>query len=256
MIIAVNIGNSNIRLGVWSNGNWINSFTIATKPIRSAYEYNEIIFSLLDSSKVESQCFQHIFMASVVPQLTRTIQKSLFHRFSIKPVIVGTDSKTSMTMNGQKPRKELGSDLLANMVAAFETYGKASIIIDFGTALTFSTVDEQGDIKGVVISPGMKASLRSLIENTAQLPEIEIKTPRFVLGNNTVECIQSGVVFGYQSMVEGMIQKINEERKMDHFVIATGGLCHILKGLTDKIHVYNKLHTLEGVRLIGIKNLL
>ena len=255
MILALNIGNSNVRLGVWSNGIWIDSFTIATKPTRSAYEYNDIIFSLLESNKIEHQNFKHIFVASVVPQLTQTIQKSLFHRFFIKPVIVDTNSKTPITMNGKKPRKELGSDLLANMVAAFQRYKKPSIIIDFGTALTFSVIDEQGEIQGVVISPGIKTALRSLIKNTAQLPEIEIKAPKSVLGNNTVECIQSGLVFGYQSMVEGMIKKIKKERKSDYFVIATGGLCYILRGITDKIHVFDKLHTLEGIRIIGLKNL-
>ena len=255
MILAVNIGNSNIRLGVWNNGNWISSFTISTKPIRSVYEYNSIIFSLLSSSKMQNNSFKHIFIASVVPKLTRIIQKSLFHRFSISPIIVGIDSEIPISMNGKKPRKELGSDLLANMVAAFEKYKKASIIIDFGTALSFSVIDEKGDAKGVIISPGIKIALKSLIENTAQLPEVEINTPKSILGNNTIECVQSGLVFGYQSMVEGIIQKINKERKTNHLTIATGGLSHILKGITDKIHIFDKFHTLEGIRLIGLKNL-
>ena len=152
----------------------------------------------------------------------------------------------------QPKSKQMGTDIYANLVAAHNLYpGKKKIIIDFGTALTASCIAENGETIGVIIAPGIVTALNSLVGQTAQLPEIELVRPKSVLGLDTVSCMQSGMVYGFLGMVEGFIERINDEVEDDCFVIATGGVSHIYKPLTDKIHVLDRLHTLKGLYFLG-----
>jgi len=166
----------------------------------------------------------------------------------VEPVIV--DSTTPSDV--QAKSKQRGTDIYANLVAAHVMYpGRKKIVIDFGTALTASCVSETGESLGVIIAPGIITALNSLTSQTAQLPEIELVKPKSVLGLDTISCMQSGMVYGYLGMVEGFISRINEEVNDDCLVIATGGVSHVYKPLTDKIHIGDRLHTLKGLYFLG-----
>ena len=163
-------------------------------------------------------------------------------------IIVDRSTKSAV----EPKSKQMGTDIYANLVAAHNLYqGKKKIILDFGTALTASCLSETGETLGVIIAPGIITSLNSLISQTAQLPEIELVKPKSVLGLDTVSCMQSGMVYGYLGMVEGFIDRINDEVGEDCFVIATGGVSHVYKPLTDKIHIADRLHTLKGLYFLG-----
>jgi type III pantothenate kinase len=166
----------------------------------------------------------------------------------ILPVIVDRNTPSGVAAKS----KQMGTDIYANLVAAHNMYpNRKKIVLDFGTALTASCVAEDGETLGVIIAPGIVTALNSLISQTAQLPEIELKKPKTVLGLDTVTCMQSGMVYGFLGMVEGFIDRINEEVKDDCFVVATGGVSHVYKPLTDKIHVMDRLHTLKGLYFLG-----
>ena len=249
MLLAVNIGNSNIRFGVWK-GKWITGWTLNTLPYRSAYEYAILVGNMLTHNGLKGEDLKAVAIASVVPQLTATLQTGLRHLLNTQPLLVSSTSKTSLTSMGRGVREEMGSDLLANAEAAYQLYEGDAIVVDFGTALTYTVVDKTGDIKGVAIAPGVKTALQSLVERTAQLPSVEIAAPAAIIGMHTKACIQSGVVYGFLSMVEGMIERINAERGQRHTVISTGGLSHIFRDLSDQFDYTDKLHTLEGIRLL------
>ena len=253
MLLAVNIGNSNIRFGVWKAG-WETDWTLRTLPYRSAYEYAVLMGHMLAHNGLKRAQIEHIAIASVVPQLTTTLQTGLYHLFQTQPLVISTRSKTSLTALGNPVREALGADLLANAEAAFQLYKRDAIIVDFGTALTHTVVDKRGDIKGVVIAPGVEAALQSLVESTAQLPHVDIAVPSQVIGTDTTSCIQSGIAYGFLSMVEGLIDRINAERQRRHMVILTGGMSHVFRDLSDRFDRVDKLHTLEGIRLIWALN--
>jgi len=185
----------------------------------------------------------------VVPQLTTVISSALKKIHGLEPVLVNRNTPSGVSHKSS----QMGTDIYANLVAAHYLYpkDKKKIIIDFGTALTVSCVDEKGETQGVIIAPGIITSLNSLVQQTAQLPEIELAPPKTVLGQDTVSCMVSGMVYGYLGMVEGFIERVNNEVKDKCFIIATGGVSHIYKPLTDKIDVGDHLHTLKGLYFLG-----
>jgi type III pantothenate kinase len=189
-----------------------------------------------------------VIVGSVVPQLTYDISRAVEKIHNKKPILVDRNTLSEVVPKS----KQMGTDIYANLVAAHHLYpGKKKIIIDFGTALTASCITETGETIGAIIAPGIITSLNSLVSQTAQLPEIELKKPKSVLGLDTVTCMQSGMVYGYLGMVEGFIDRINDEVGGDCFVVATGGVSHVYKPLTDKIHVADRLHTLKGLYYLG-----
>lgn len=246
--IVINVGNSNIRFGLFDDDNCDISWVINTKPYRTADELYAQVLMLYQTYKIEPQEITKVIIGSVVPQLTKVMSSAIKKIHGILPVIV--DSTTVSEV--QAKSKQRGTDIYANLVAAHVMYpGKKKIILDFGTALTASCVSETGESLGVIIAPGIITSLNSLISHTAQLPEIELKKPKSVLGLDTVSCMQSGMVYGFLGMVEGFIDRINDEVNDDCFVIATGGVSHVYKPLTNKIHVMDRLHTLKGLYFLG-----
>ena len=214
--IVINIGNSNIRFGLFNEDNCDISWVINTKPYKTTDELY--------------------------------VQILMLYQTYITPIIVDRTTQSEIVIKS----KQMGSDIYANLVAAHNIYPKKKkIILDFGTALTASCVAEDGETLGVIIAPGIITSLNSLIAQTAQLPEIELKKPKTVLGIDTISCMQSGMVYGFLGMVEGFIDRINNEVNDDCFVIATGGVSHIYKPLTTKIHIADRLHTLKGLYFLG-----
>ena len=187
-------------------------------------------------------------MGSVVPQLTKIMSSAIRKIHGINPVIVDRNTPSGV----QAKSKQMGTDIYANLVAAHNMYpDRKKIVLDFGTALTASCVAEDGETLGVIIAPGIITALNSLISQTAQLPEIELVKPKTVLGLDTVTCMQSGMVYGFLGMVEGFVDRINDEVQDNCFVVATGGVSHVYKPLTDKIHVMDRLHTLKGLYFLG-----
>lgn len=246
--IVINIGNTNIRFGLFSGDNCDVSWVINTKPYRTSDELLAQFMVMYQSHRIDLDKIDKIIIGSVVPQLTQDISRALKKLHKKEPVLVDRTTPSGV----QAKSKQMGTDIYANLVAAHILYpGKKKIIIDFGTALTASCVAEDGETLGVIIAPGIITSLNSLVGQTAQLPEIELAKPKSVLGLDTVTCMQSGMVYGFLGMVEGFIDRINDEVQDDCFVIATGGVSHVYKPLTEKIHVADRLHTLKGLYFLG-----
>jgi type III pantothenate kinase len=246
MLLAVNIGNSNIRFAVFKSDDDIISWTINTKPYRTEDELYAKFKSMYSPFGLKKEEITKIVIGSVVPPLTPSIASSLERIHKVIPQIVDRNTPSSVTHQS----KQMGTDLYANAVAAQELYKGKKIIIDFGTALTFTGVDENGNTMGVAIAPGIQTALKSLVGETAQLPEIELKEPSRVLGFDTETCMQSGMVYGFIGMVEGMIDRINREVNDECFVIATGGMSFIYAPLTSKIHMQDHLHTIKGLKFL------
>jgi type III pantothenate kinase len=246
--IVINIGNTNIRFGLFDDENCDISWIINTKPYRTSDELQMQFMMMYQAHKIDAEKIDKIIIGSVVPQLTYDITRAIHKMHGKKAVIVDRSTVSEV----QPKSRQMGTDIYANLVAAHHLYPcKKKIIFDFGTALTASCIDEKGETLGVIIAPGIITSLNSLIHDTAQLPEIELVKPKKVLGLDTVSCMQSGMVYGFLGMVEGFIDRINEEVQDDCFVIATGGVSHVYKPLTDKIHVADRLHTLKGLYYLG-----
>lgn len=246
--IVINIGNTNIRFGLFNEENCDISWILNTKPYRTSDELQMQFMMMYQTHKIDAANIDQIIIGSVVPQLTYDITRAIQKIHGKKPVTVSRN-----TPSGVQPKsKQMGTDIYANLVAAHHLYPNGKkIIFDFGTALTASCIDEKGEALGVIIAPGIITSLNSLIHDTAQLPEIELIKPKKVLGLDTVSCMQSGMVYGFLGMVEGFIDRINEEVQDDCFVVATGGVSDVYKPLTDKIHVADRLHTLKGLYYLG-----
>lgn len=246
--IVINIGNTNIRFGLFNEDNCEISWVINTKPYRSQDELYIQFLNIYQTYNVNVERVEKVIVGSVVPQLTHDISRAISRIHGKKAIIVDRNTPSEV----EAKSKQMGTDIYANLVAAHHLYPKnKKIIFDFGTALTASCVNEKGETLGVIIAPGIITALNSLIHDTAQLPEIELIKPKSVLGLDTVSCMQSGMVYGYLGMVEGFIDRINAEVKDDCFVIATGGVSHVYKPLTEKIQIADRLHTLKGLYFLG-----
>ena len=246
--IVINIGNTNIRFGLFNDDNCDISWVLNTKPYKTTDELYVQFLMLYQTYKIEVQKIEKVIIGSVVPQLTKVVSSAIKRIHAKNPVIVDRSSESGV----QPKSKQMGTDIYANLVAAHNLYkGRKKIILDFGTALTASCLSETGETLGVIIAPGIVTSLNSLTQETAQLPEIELVKPKTVLGLDTVSCMQSGMVYGFLGMVEGFIDRINDEVNDDCFVIATGGVSHVYKPLSDKIQVADRLHTLKGLYYLG-----
>lgn len=250
-VIVVNIGNTNIRFGYFENDECTESWIINTKPYGTRDELFAQFILFYNTYDIDIEKVDKIIIGSVVPQLTHMVSSALEKIHGVKAIIVDRKTPSPVTHSSS----QMGTDIYANMVAAHFLYpNRKKIILDFGTALTTSCLEENGNVLGVIIAPGIITSLNSLVQETAQLPEIELTKPKSVLGNDTVSCMTSGMVYGYLGMVEGFIDRINSEVKDECFVIATGGVSHVYEPLTDKIDINDKLHTLKGLYFLG-KNL-
>lgn len=254
MIVAVDIGNTNIVIAVKDMDRWITSFRIFTDTKKTGDEYFVIISSLMNNSNIDSSKVDKVIISSVVPFLTRSFEKNMRRLFpAIEPIIVSKDLNTGLDKDSIP--SELGSDLLANLSYAHHIAPDETVmVIDFGTALTFSTVNREGKVLGVAIAPGLITAVNALFGATAQLPQVELKVPEHVLGMNTEESIRSGIMFGYAGLVKEMIEKTESEVGERIRVIATGGLSKTIKPLISRINIIDGFHTLNGLELIASLN--
>ena len=200
MILAIDIGNTNIKYGVFDNDNLTASFRVSSRITKTADEYGSVLVNLLSTRDIKVSDIDGIILSSVIPSLNYTICHMCEYFFGINPIIVGPGVKTGLNVKADNP-KEVGADIIVNSVSAFNKFGGPVIVIDFGTATTFDVISEKGELLGVVIAPGIKTSLEGLVNNTAQLPMIELDAPKTVIGKNTKHCMQSGVIFGFSGLV-------------------------------------------------------
>lgn len=251
MLLAIDIGNSNIVFGVKHNEVWINDWRIQTDPMKMADEYEVIFSTLLFTGNITPEQISKIIISSVVPSLVHTFLDMLNSLFPGIPVVhVNPEIYKKLPVKVLNPY-QIGSDLVANAVATFVKCGGNSMIIDFGTALTFTTIGGKGEIMGVAIAPGLQTAVSSLAGKTAQLPQIHLTPPPSVLGENTIHAIQSGIVFGFTGLVDSIIDRTQNELNTILTVVATGGLSSIIAPLTKNIKRVEPMLTLDGLSVIS-----
>ncbi len=250
MFLAIDAGNSNIVFGFYENEAWLHEFRIETKPTPTPREMEMKLRLFLLENNLKISQVDEIALCSVVPALNETITQTVENLFGVKVILINDKLYPGLLVSTTNP-SEIGTDLMANAVAAYEQYQGACIIVDFGTALTFTAVDNDGSILGVNIVPGIETAIQSLAAHTAQLPEIKLEMPSVVIGTNTVESIQAGILLGYTGLVERMIQRIQATVSYDFKVIATGGLSSILTPLQATFDDIDAKLTLKGIKFIA-----
>jgi type III pantothenate kinase len=251
MLLAIDIGNTHIVFGVHENGNWQNHWRIQTDPLKTADEYEVIFRSLFMAGKICRTSINDIILSSVVPVLIRPFSEMFQGIFKEAEItMVNPDIYSFLPLKILNPY-EIGADLVANAVAAFQKFGKFTTVVDFGTALTFTTIGENAEIKGVAIAPGLQTAVAALAGKTAQLPFVHLAAPPSVLGGNTTQAIQSGIVFGFSGLVDSIIERMENELDEKLSVVATGGLSSVIAPFSKYIQHVDRMLTLDGLVQIG-----
>ena len=249
MLLAIDIGNVNIVLGMFKDEKLLATWRIATGIHRLADEYAITVLSLLRQQGMDTPDVTKIALCSVVPPLTTVFEELGQRYFQTPPLVVRAGVKTGVRIRMDNP-SEVGADRIVDAAAAHHLYGGPVIIVDLGTATTFDTVSAEGDYLGGAIAPGMATAAESLSVRTAMLPRVEMTRPERAIGTNTIAAMQSGLVFGYIGLIEGIIARIQAEIKGKATVVATGGYAELIAKETPVIDVVNKDLTLVGLRLI------
>jgi type III pantothenate kinase len=249
MLLAVDIGNTSTTLGVFDGEELRSTWHMATGVHRMSDEYAALLFNLLRQQGLETTDIKAVAMCSVVPPLISTFEELFKRYFNIEPMVVGAGVKTGVSIRMDNPR-EVGADRIADAAAVHHLYGGPVIVIDLGTATTFGIISKEGDYIGGIIATGIATAAEALFTRTAQLPRVDLAPPKHVIGTNTVTAMQSGIIYGYASLVEGMLERIHKELGLKSKVVATGGYAGLIARETGVIDVVNPDLTLIGLRLI------
>lgn len=250
MIFVIDIGNSDITTGIWQDANWKQIWRLPTDTSLPQSFYATRLRDLFLEFDFKTDQLRSVVISSVVPEITERIRQTVLQLTEKEPVVLGAVLYQKLPLVILNPH-QIGSDLVSNALAAFELFKSNCVVVDFGTALTFTTVSAKGEIVGVSIVPGLKTAIKALTQNTAQLFEVPLVVPESVLGKDTTHAIQAGVLHGYEGLVRTMLQKIRTELKdPDLKVVATGGLSSILPALKDEFTIINRELTLDGLRLV------
>lgn len=250
MQIIVDVGNSDAVFGLYNQTQWQHVWRTPARPDESAQAYAARLRTWLLEASIPLSAIRKTALSSVVPGLTPTIRTMLTDLFSFEPVVLGPNVYRQLPLDILRPH-EIGADLVANAMAAYTLYGRNCVVVDFGTALTFTTVTGDGKIIGVAIAPGLKTAIRSLFANTAQLPEVPIEMPASALGTSTTHAIQAGIVLGYEGLIRSLVERIRAELGGDCLAVATGGLSGQIPSLRSTFTDIIPTLTLDGVRLVG-----
>lgn len=260
MLLAFDVGNTNIVLGVFKGNKMITNWRLETDNNKSADEYGMIVGQLFRHEGLNPEHVKDVIISTVVPSVLYTLQHLSMKYFKRKAIVIGPGIKTGLVVKYDNP-KQVGSDRIVNAVAAHTKYGGPLIIIDFGTATTFCAVSKKAEYIGGTIAPGLKIASEALFEKTSKLPKVELEEPGHVICRNTINSMQSGLVYGHMGMVDYIVKKMKKElQEYSHDeseevkVIATGGLASLIDSGIDCIDYVDKMLTLEGLQMIYEKN--
>jgi type III pantothenate kinase len=249
MLLAVDIGNTNMTIGIFDGSKLKATWRVATGVHRMPDEYASLMLSLFERQGISVSKITDAILCSVVPPLVGVFEEMCRRYLKISPLVIEAGVKTGVRISMDNPR-EVGADRIVNAVAAHQLYGGAVIVIDLGTATTFDAVSEEGDYLGGAIAPGIAIATEALFARTAVLPRVELTHPKRAIGRNTVAAMQSGIVFGYAGLIEGIVNRIQQELGGKAKVVATGGYAELLARETPVIEEVNPDLTLIGLRLI------
>ncbi len=250
MIATIDIGNSNVVFGIYNEGKWSHVWRVETKPDEELMYYELHLGNHLLENGIDPRKLEKTIISSVVPQLNPYFDDLVRLLLKQEPLWLNSDAFPLLPLEILKPN-EIGSDIVANCLAAKTLFNQNAIIIDFGTAMTFTAVSGQGKIEGVNIVPGIKTAIHSLFDRTAQLPEVPLEYPNWILGQDTVSAIQSGILIGYVGLIRHMVQSIKTHWNSGAIVLATGGLGAILSPLQREYDHHLPNLTLDGLRIFG-----
>ena len=252
MLFVVDVGNTNITYGVYDGEQLKTTFRMMSKVQHTSDEYGIQIIELLKANDISPDNIDGCIVASVVPNVMHSLVGGLTRYLNVDPLIVGAGIKTGIITENPK---EIGPDRIVDAVGAYEKYGGPILVLDFGTATTYDLITEKGEFTAGITAPGLRISAKALWEDTAKLPEVEIKKPASILAQETISSMQAGLVYGQIGQTEYIINQVKKESGYDELkVVATGGLGRIISEETDLIQVYDSSLTLEGLRLIYNKN--
>ncbi|MGC3999653.1 MAG: type III pantothenate kinase [Anaeromyxobacter sp.] len=259
MLLAIDVGNTNTVLGVYQGATLRDHWRIETSHTRTSDEYGILVRQLFALGGVDPTAIDAVAISSVVPPLAFTLQQMSRRYFGREPMFIGPGVKTGMPILYENPR-EVGADRVVNAVAAYERWRCALIVVDFGTATTFDAISARGEYLGGAISPGVGISMEALFRHASKLPRVEFAQPDQVIGRNTVASMQSGLVYGYVGLVDGICGRMAEEMKQAARdatapkVVATGGLAPLIAGISRTVTEVDEHLTLDGLRLLHERN--
>ena len=254
MFFAIDVGNTNIKIGIFDGKNLITTFRMNSQIVHTTDEYGLMLKQIPEVQGIDLTKIEGAIISSVVPKVMESLHNAIVKYFGIKPIIVGPGIKTGIKLTSSNP-KEVGADRLVDVVSGYEKYGGPLLVIDFGTATTYNLVTADGSFSVGITAPGVKISAKALWEDSAKLPEIEIKKPSSILATETVTSMQAGLIYGQIGATKYIIEQVKKEMGYDNLkVVATGGMGSIISPEVEEIDYYDINLTIDGLRILYEKN--
>ncbi|AGB40157.1 pantothenate kinase, type III [Halobacteroides halobius DSM 5150] len=254
MILAIDVGNTNIVLGLYQEDELLIDWRISTDRKKMPDEYGMLLANLFSTANQSLEDVERVIISSVVPPIIHALEEVSIKYLGVKPLVVGPGVKTGINIKTDNP-KEVGADRIVNAVAVKHLYNGPAIIVDFGTATTLDALSATGDYLGGAIAPGIGISTEALFDRAAKLPKIELDFPKRVIGKDSHDSLQAGILYGFVGQVDGLVKRMKKEFKQEPKVIATGGLADLITSESEEIEINNQFLTLEGLKIVAKLNL-